>query len=166
MIDPNDKDTWVDNADEEAEFVNIYGKDIGAILNPAKIFDTFAADLYSYRYDTLADLKVQREPYRTSGNYGVKSEFCVTLNVMDIIRYGSLHGGRFLIYFWLQHPNNPQNGVYCTSIKRLYDSITKRRRQIHAYQTRNGADGNKTHSFVLDINDLTKVQTTGESNVE
>ena len=153
MNDPNDKALWVNNAEKEAEFVNIYGKQLNLILNPAKLVDPYAADLYNWEYETLADLKVQAEPFRSSGTtYGIPPERCVTLNVIDVVRYGALHDGRrFIIYFWLCHPESPHNGVYGVKLPTLYKDIHNLRRAIHSYQTRDGKNGNKKDSFVLDV---------------
>lgn len=141
---------------DELEFVYRYGKKLLVAMNPAKEYDTYAPDLFSLRLG-LADLKVQSEPYRTSDRYGVPTENCVTLNVYDLTRYGIMYGPSFPIYFWLKHPQNENNGVYVSTCKEIMDGITLRKRKIHGYITRNGEDGNKTHSWVLDVRDFSRL---------
>jgi len=158
MHNPNDKQHWVDNRGDEMEFVFRYGRQLRLIMNPAKEEDRFAPDLFSIKLGSLADLKSQREPYRTSERYGVPTERCVTLNVYDLTRYSVLYGGSFPIYFWMDHPDNRlYNGVYEATCREIMDSITFKRRKIHGYMTRDGEDGNKTHSWVLDVIDFRKV---------
>ena len=158
LADPNDKQAWVENANDEVEFVSVYGKRLGVILNPAKVDDRFAPDLYSYRYNTLADVKKQQEPFRKAMElFGIAPERCVTVNVLDVVRYAAKHGGVFLIYFWLQHPENANNGVYASSIRNLVQRIVTQRRMIHQYQTREQGGENKTHSFVISLDDLTRI---------
>lgn len=158
MQNPNDKEHWVDNWADEMEFVLRYGKRLRLTMNPSKEEDRFAPDLFSIKLGCLADLKVQREPYRTSERYGVPTERCVTLNVYDLTKYAVHYGGGFPIYFWLDHPDNPvSNGVYEATCREIMDSITFKRRKVHGYMTRDGEDGNKTHSWVLDVIDFRKV---------
>ena len=156
MHDPNDKAHWVSHTDE-LEFVLRFGKRLRLIMNPAKETDPYAPDLFSLSLGCLADLKVQKEPYRTSYRYGVQTEHCVTLNVYDLTRYGIAYGAGFPIYFWLYHPENENNGVYVATCQEIMDSITLNRRKIHGYITRDGDDGNKTHSWVLNITDFKRL---------
>jgi len=156
MHDPNDKDHWVSHTDE-LEFVLRFGKRLRIMMNPAKETDPYAPDLFSVAFGGLADLKVQKEPYRTSENYGVRTEHCVTLNVYDLTRYGITYGKGFPIYFWLNHPQNENNGVYVATCQQIMEGITLHRRKIHGYMTRDGRDGNKTHSWVLNITDFERL---------
>lgn len=156
-IPANQKDLWVANDGEESEFVSIYGRKLGLILNPAKVEDRYAPDLYCWKYETLGDLKMQKTPYLTAVRYGVDTDRAATLNVLDLVRYGSEYGNRFLIYFWILHDPGKINGVYCASVKSIVKDICMNRRRIHEYQTRDGTDGNKTHSYVLDFTAFTKV---------
>jgi hypothetical protein len=57
----------------------------------------------------------------------------------------------------MKHPENPANGVYLATCWQIMEAISLRRRKIHSYQSRDGSDGNKTHSWVLDINDFKKI---------
>jgi hypothetical protein len=154
MHDPNDKAHWVSHPEDELEFVLRFGLQLRLIMNPAKEVDRYAPDLFSIKMGTVADLKVQKEPYRTSERYGVPTERCVTLNVYDLTRYSVYYGGEFPIYFWLDHPENANNGVYVATCREIMDSITFKRRKVHGYITRDGSDGNKTHSWVLDVSDF------------
>ena len=152
-IDANDKDAWTNNSKDENEFVTKFGKSLGFVLNPEKNKNRgrFLPDLFSTSFNTLADVKIQSTPFITAGLHGVSSERCVTLNVMDLVRYSVYYGGKFLIYFWVRYPENSLNGVYCATCRKIVEDITFNRRHIHKYQTRDGTDGNKTHSFVLDV---------------
>lgn len=157
--DHNDKAQWVQSIAVEEEFVRLHGRALDVVINPEKylaIGGCYAADLYNYRHHTLADLKVQRTPF-LSDNERIPHQFCVTLNVMDVIAYGTQYGPRFIIYFWLQHPSNDANGVYAISMKSLGADLQKNRRHMHAYRGRDGSDGNKTHSFLLDVRSMEKV---------
>lgn len=161
--DHNDKRVWVNNSADESLFLERYGQALGLVFNPRKTHggDKYAPDLYCYKHNVLADLKVQRCIFREAGvRYGIEPENQLTLNVIDFAEYVVRYGYKFQLYFWVdrQAPlTTVKNGVYGASLLTVAELMREKGVKIHQYVNRDGSDGNKTHSFMLDLTDLQKL---------
>lgn len=154
MIHPNDKAAWCEaGAEAELAFVErMQAAGYRVRMNPDKEKDKYTYDLLLVWHgeERPADLKTRDTPFLKSKElYGIDSAYAVTLNVADCKRYAKLYPN-IVIIFDVRYAED----VRIVTLDGLRDLYRDKRMPIHRYKTRDGEDGNKVESFVIDIRSL------------
>lgn len=133
-------------------------------INPRKEDDPTVIDmLYMNKYD--ADLKTQNTPFFTSSKYGIPSQYAVTFNHKDYIRYKKLYPYS-IIFFWIHWTtlswNNlkvePMNKVIKIPFWKLRRDIENGIIPLHTYQRRQtDKRANAKDSYIIDIRNYTEI---------
>ena len=156
------KKAWVALGSKyEKEFVKLLGKcSIKAEINPQKKVDPYATDLLVE--GRVAELKTRRTPFFKTAQYGISPDTATTINKKDIERYSKTNPG-MVIFFWVYWPAQESYGVKveeCCGVwfarmdklKKICESAP-----VKTYENRSGEDGNKTESYIIDLNDLRQI---------
>lgn len=162
-LDNQDKLSWCEYGDsKEIEFIEMYGKELGLIINPSKellINGKYLPDLYDLNLCLACDLKTIREPFfKAYQLYKMNPSTTITLNVKDLERYNDKYAHIYII-FWVEWNNQTRfdtsvtelNGIWIASVSRLTSIV--RNRPVH-YYTNRGEDSNAKNSYLIDISDL------------
>ena len=161
-MDNQAKTAWVERSKStEQDFVNVYGKELGLTINPAKDRDPYVPDLM-WRGRRLAELKARSTPFFQAGRYyGIPPQYAVTINLKDIRHYTENYPG-LLIYFWVfwappyeKHEVRvePMSGVWGIRLENLVPLCTDDR--LHAYmERRNDTKGNAKDSYVVSLEEM------------
>lgn len=158
---------YVWGEDEEKDFVTHIVPRLGIDLriNPQKMEEPWAIDLYDYTHNRYADLKTQKTPFFTAGKYKYGRVFydptyTVTFNKKDYDRYIQKYP-TCDIYFWINWQQLSYNHI---SVKKLYGvwraPFMKMARKIqvgevalHTYQHRMDDDHNAKESYLFNLSD-------------
>lgn len=158
--DVNDKKSWIDYGDQcEFDFVKMMNKaGFVAEINPEKTMNVYAPDLIVN--GRVAELKTRRSPFFMSQKkYGIDPNYAVTINTRDVDRYASENPG-MMIFFWTTYNKETRYGVEIAGIDGVWairmDKLYRLTRDapVHKYVSRDGSGGNKTESYVVDLNDM------------
>lgn len=174
-----DRSWWYKYGEEgESEFVRAIcpNYSLDGKINPVKETDPTVPDLIVD--GKLSDLKAQKTPFFTAGNYAMNvsgksvyydPSFTVTFNKKDYIRYSTKYP-EIDIYFWVDWTDcffttlggrridvKSTSGVWKIEFKKLKELIESNRYYLHAYKRRYNGDRNAKESYLIDLNDLQRV---------
>lgn len=142
-----DKLAWCEHGDSlEKKFV-IKSMDSGLSVfrNPAKKKDPYAHDIFAV---LQSDIKSIKTPFNTAHRYGIDSEFAITINEKDVIRYNSLYPNIMLLLD-IEYPK--YKGVRLASLYRINRLIEMDRAKKHTYLNRvDDKSGNAKASYIFD----------------
>ena len=157
------KSAWVELGSRyEKEFIKLlrhHGVD--AAINPVKTTDPYAPDLLVN--GRVAELKTRRTPFfKSLEQHGISPDTATTINRKDIERYIKTNPG-MVVFFWVYWPKQERYGVEVNEccgvwfarmdkLKKICDSAP-----VKTYENRSGEDGNKVTSYVIDLNDFTRM---------
>lgn len=153
MINTEDKLAWC-KAGEEAElqFVESHelcGWDIQ--INPNKTHDKYTHDMVGR---VPMDLKSIGTRFNTSEKkYGIPTEWAVTVNEKDLVRYSELYPNILILLDVAWHEK-----VWLLTVPRARSLIAAGAAKKHEYLKRkDDKDGNAKHSYVFDLRDLDEI---------
>lgn len=164
--DTDDKDKWLMYGEEkEQEFVNYIASisDLDVKINPEKEDNKTAIDLIVD--GKLTDLKCQREPFfLAEKKYGVSPNSCVTFNSNDFLRY-SEYDEDIDIIFWVEWDKqkrfgvrvDKKSGIWRIEFNKLKKKIDNSDYSKHKYKTRKEDFKNCRSSFVLNLDDMSRI---------
>lgn len=160
--DLQDKLHWCKEGEEkEQAFIRLFGSSIGYLLNPQKIYNSFAPDLIS-DLNILADLKSQHTPFfKAQELYKMDPTHTVVFNLKDQERYRSEYPSIDIIFHvdWIAvkalmggkaYEVSEHKGIYKIPFQAL-DKILENA-PVHYYKQRtNDTKGNALASYLIDI---------------
>jgi hypothetical protein len=161
--DLQDKSPWCSHgASKELVFVKGFGSQLGLILNPEKVRNKYAPDLWNTRTLKRGDLKVQNTPFfQAMTRFGINPQHAVVFNHKDRVRYQEKYPD-IEVYFWVDWVAlrfvsggrsisvEPMSGVWFIPFPKL-DAILQGA-PLHGYLQRVDDDkGNAKSSYVVDI---------------
>ncbi len=163
--DLQNKGFWCKHGEtKENVFVNIYGKRLNLIINPDKIDDIYAPDLFNTKTGRIGDLKTQNTPFfEAQKRYNIDPQYAVTFNDKDRIRYNDKYPN-VEIYFavdWqairminngIEYYVQPMFGVWFIPFESLNKIISNAYRHEYIQRT-NDKSGNAKESYILNLND-------------
>lgn len=162
-MDNQDKAAWCESgAKVEDVFVERYGQRLSLAINPDKQRDKTVPDLI-FKGSIVAELKARSTPFFQAGNrYGLDPQFAVTINQKDVRYYAQCYP-RLPIYFWVHWSRLdafgvqlcPMLGVWGIRLPELQELCLEER--LHEYQERIGDAVNATHSYVVSLEDMTRL---------
>jgi hypothetical protein len=131
---------------EKQFLLNSFGTGVSFAMNPAKHENKYTHDLFAMM---PCDLKTQFTPFRTAGKYGIDSEFAVTINEKDLVRYGKLYP-HIIVVIDVQFPN--YKATHYAPLFLLRELVKNKKAKRHEYQERvNDTAGNAKASYVFDV---------------
>lgn len=161
LFDTEDKSHWCKvGSDYELEFIERFGKRVGARINPEKEHNPYVADLLLHG-SLVGDLKTQTEPFWTADRYGFSPLSTVTLNGKDINRYKELYPD-ITVFFWVRFAGGvkynrsvPQmEAVYSMTLSQIMRMIDENYSHRHYYQRRQDDHINAQYSYLFDTSML------------
>jgi hypothetical protein len=142
-----DKLAWCEHGDSmEKKFV-IKSMDSGLSIfrNPAKKKDPYVHDIFAV---IQSDIKSIKTPFNTAHRYGIDSEYAITINEKDVVRYNSLYPNIMLLLD-IEYPK--YKGVRLASLYRINRLIEMDRAKKHTYLNRvDDKSGNAKASYIFD----------------
>ena len=134
------------------------------IINPEKITDPTAIDLYNPIQKYYADLKSPRTPFFTAFTYGFDPNYTVTFNKKDYVSYKKLYPGAIIYWHvkWNQSSFrnlkvDPLEGVWEVPFSYMAKLIEEDKAPLHAYQNRKTDEVNAQESYLFNLNDFEKL---------
>jgi hypothetical protein len=131
---------------ERQFLVNSLSEGIGFTNNPSKAENKYTHDLFAL---LPCDLKTQFTPFRTADRYGIDSDYAVTINEKDLIRYGKLYP-HIVIVLDIQFPH--YRATHYAPLFVLRQIVKNGKAKRHEYEKRvNDTQGNAKASYVFDL---------------
>lgn len=161
--DLQDKGPWCSHgASTERVFVERFGQQLGLMINPEKVKNRYAPDLWNTKTLKRGDLKVQNTPFfQAKPRFGIDPQHAAVFNHKDRVRYKEKYPD-IEIYFWVDWVAvrftsgkqavgvNPLSGVWFIPFAEL-DAILEKA-PLHRYQQRvDDTKGNAKSSYIINL---------------